>query len=114
MYYREADGQPARCPARPKPRGVIAPPTSELGQSRHLDRGPVPSGLPRSNDIVRPPVDQPVDRVRGERRTALNREYIAAVRVGLAQRRGVDPMPMSTKTFEPGDRIRTPHGVAWV
>jgi hypothetical protein len=28
---------------------------SELGQSRHFDRGPAPSGLPRSTDIVRPP-----------------------------------------------------------
>ena len=25
------------------------------GQSRHFDRGPAPSGLPRSTDIVRPP-----------------------------------------------------------
>src|SRR4029077_9696357 len=28
---------------------------SESGQSRHFDRGPAPSGLPRSTDIVRPP-----------------------------------------------------------
>jgi hypothetical protein len=28
---------------------------SVLGQSRHFDRGPAPSGLPRSTDIVRPP-----------------------------------------------------------
>jgi hypothetical protein len=26
-----------------------------VGQSRHFDRGPAPSGLPRSTDIVRPP-----------------------------------------------------------
>ena len=28
---------------------------SELGQSRHFDRGSAPSGLSRSTDIVRPP-----------------------------------------------------------
>jgi hypothetical protein len=28
---------------------------SELGQSRHFDRGPAPSGMTRSTDIVRPP-----------------------------------------------------------
>jgi hypothetical protein len=28
---------------------------SLTGQSRHFDRGPAPSGLPRSTDIVRPP-----------------------------------------------------------
>jgi hypothetical protein len=27
---------------------------STLGQSRHFDRGPAPSGLPRSTDIIRP------------------------------------------------------------
>ena len=37
---------------------------SQKGQSRHFDRGPVPSGLPRSTDIVRPPV-------RGPRRRAV-------------------------------------------
>ena len=26
-----------------------------MGQSRHFGRGPAPSGLPRSTDIVRPP-----------------------------------------------------------
>jgi hypothetical protein len=26
-----------------------------MGQSHHFDRGPAPSGLPRSTDIVRPP-----------------------------------------------------------
>jgi hypothetical protein len=29
--------------------------TSDMGQSRHFDRGAAPSGLPRSTDIVRPP-----------------------------------------------------------
>ena len=29
--------------------------TIHRGQSRHFDRGPAPSGLPRSTDIVRPP-----------------------------------------------------------
>jgi hypothetical protein len=34
MDYSKADGQPAKCPARPKPSGVIAPRKSELGQKR--------------------------------------------------------------------------------
>jgi hypothetical protein len=45
MDYSKADGQPAKCPARPKPSGVIAPRMSELGQSRRSDRARLTSVL---------------------------------------------------------------------
>jgi hypothetical protein len=33
----------------------LEPPISQMGQSRHFDRGSATSGLPLGTDIVRPP-----------------------------------------------------------